>query len=79
VLLAGGLEPLSADKSMLEQKCACTLLPAQLGARELNERACSMQGVGDAEVAAAGYAQLHEGVSPTTAMAVSPLEHHTHL
>lgn len=30
-----------------------------------------MQGVGDAEVAAAGYAQLHQGVSPTTAMAVS--------
>ena len=30
-----------------------------------------VQGVGDAEVAAAGYAQLHEGISPTTAMAVS--------
>ena len=31
-----------------------------------------LQGVGDAEVAAAGYAQLHEGVSPITAMAVRP-------
>ncbi|KAK9915576.1 hypothetical protein WJX75_001018 [Coccomyxa subellipsoidea] len=32
-------------------------------------RVFDLQGVGDAEVAAAGYAQLHEGVSPTTAMA----------